>query len=262
MATKASAAKPSRGLPEPHSPQVASSQKRTFSALRREFQELANPERAASSAWFFRTGPGEYGEGDQFLGLTVPMQRQLAKRYGALPLASVSSLLGSPCHEHRLTALLILVGQYRGGDEATKKAIFDFYVDHRQWVNNWDLVDSSAPYIVGAQLTARSRRVLYQWAGSKSLCDRRIAIVATAAFIKRGDLVDTFALAERLLSDEHDLIHKAAGWMLREAGKQDPEALRLFLNANYPKLPRTLLRYAIERWPEEVRKAALRGEFI
>jgi 3-methyladenine DNA glycosylase AlkD len=232
MATKALVAKPNPGPREPRSLRSAPSPTKMLAGLRREFRDLANPERAASSAWFFRTGPGEYGEGDKFLGLTVPLQRELAARYAALPLPSIASLLRSPYHEHRLTALLILVGQYRRSDVSTRKGIFDFYVDNRQWVNNWDLVDSSAPYIVGDHLAARSRRILYQWAGSESLWERRIAIVSTAVFIKRGDLADTFALAERLLSDEHDLIHKAVGWMLREAGKRDEDALRQFLETH------------------------------
>lgn len=257
MATKASAAKPSPGT---RSSKAGVAADLSLRQLKQEFEELADLQRAASSEWFFRTGPGEYGEGDKFLGLTVPVQRRLARRYAALALNSIASLLRSPYHEHRLTALLILVGRYQRGEEPVKQAAFDFYVEHRAFVNNWDLVDSSAPYIVGEQLLRRSRRILYKWARSTSLWERRIAIVATAAFIRRGDLADTIALAEQLLSDEHDLIHKATGWMLREAGKKDEEAVRQFLKAHYPELPRTLLRYAIERWPEEKRKAALHGE--
>lgn len=261
MAIKALAAKPSPGPGERRSKRDPDSKGKTLADLRREFRQLANRDRAASSAWFFRTGPGDYGEGDKFLGLTVPLQRQLARRYAALPLSSLATLLPSPHHEHRLTALLILVNQYERRDERKRKAIFDFYVEHRQWVNNWDLVDSSAPYIVGEQLASRSRRILYQWARSTSMWHRRIAIISTAAFIRRGDLADTFALAELLLSDEHDLIHKAVGWMLREAGKRDEGMLRQFLKANYRALPRTVLRYSIERWPEKERKAALVGKF-
>lgn len=265
MGTKASAAKRSpgpRARPDTPAAKVTlPAAKVTLRDLRRAFEELAQPERAASSEWFFRTGPGEYGEGDRFLGLTVPLQRRLAKRFAALPLSTLSSLLPSAYHEHRLTALMILVDQYRRVDDATKKTVFDFYVKHRHRVNNWDLVDSSAPYIAGEHLLARSRRILYQWAGSDSLWDRRIAIVSTAAFIRRNDLSDTFALAERLLPDKHALIHKAVGWMLREAGKRDEAALRRFLMDHYPALPRTVLRYAIERWPQPLRQAALTGQF-
>jgi 3-methyladenine DNA glycosylase AlkD len=233
----------------------------SLAEVRSAFEEFKNPERAASSLWFFRTGKGQYGEGDKFLGLTVPHQRRLAKRFAELPLATLDSLLRSGYHEHRLTAILILVGQYQRGDLAKKQEIFDFLVERRDRVNNWDLVDSSAPYIVGEHLVNRSRRILYRWAVSGSLWDRRIAMVSTAAFIRRGDLADTFALAEKLLGDGHDLIHKAVGWMLREAGKRDPEALRAFLQEYYPSLPRTVLRYAIERWPAAARKAALSGQF-
>ncbi len=182
MDIKASAAKRSLGQRE-----QPNSKKVTLAAMRRAFLEFASPERAASSAWFFKTGAGNYGEGDQFLGLTVPAQRRIAKRFADLPLPTLDTLLSSAYHEHRLTAFLILVGQYQRGDDAAKKAVFDFYVEHRHRANNWDLVDSSAPYIAGEYLMTRSQRILYRWASSASLWDRRIAMVSTAAFIRRGD---------------------------------------------------------------------------
>jgi 3-methyladenine DNA glycosylase AlkD len=176
-------------------------------------------------------------------------------------LDAIETLLQSPIHEHRFTGLLILVAQYQGGDESTRQKIFEFYLDHTDCVNNWDLVDTSAPSIVGEHLVSRSRRVLYRLAKSSDLWERRIAMVATAAFIDKGDLKDTFAIAAQLLGDGHDLIHKATGWMLREAGKHSRLQLIAFLKRNYPRLPRTTLRYAIEHLSETQRKNALRGMF-
>lgn len=229
--------------------------------LQRELAQAADPARARTFAWFFKTGKGQYGEGDKFIGLTVPMQRSIARRFRHLPLPDLRKLLKSPVHEHRFTALEILVAQYEAGDTATRQKIFDFYLMHTRWINNWDLVDTSAPYIVGEHLRDGSRRVLHRLAKSASLWERRIAMVATQAFIRRGDLEDTFAIAEVLLSDKHDLIHKAVGWMLREAGKSSPPALLKFLRKNYAAMPRTALRYAIERLPENQRKQALAGVF-
>lgn len=229
--------------------------------LQRELARAADPVRARTSAWFFKTGKGQYGEGDKFIGLTVPMQRSLARRFRHVPLADVRRLLSSPVHEHRFTALEILVAQYEAGDAATRRKIFDFYLKHTRRINNWDLVDTSAPYIVGEHLLTGSRRILYRLAKSPNLWERRIAMVATQAFIRRGDLKDTFVIAELLLPDKHDLIHKAVGWMLREAGKSSPPALLRFLKKNYAALPRTALRYAIERLPEKKRRQALAGVF-
>jgi 3-methyladenine DNA glycosylase AlkD len=229
--------------------------------IQRELARAADPARARVSAWFFKTGKGQYGEGDKFIGLTVPMQRSIARRFRHLPLADVRRLLQSPVHEHRFTALEVLVAQYEAADPATRRKIFDFYLKHTRWINNWDLVDTSAPYIVGGHLFTGSRRVLYRLAKSPSLWERRIEMVATQAFIRQGDLKDTFAIAELLLSDKHDLIHKAVGWMLREAGKSSPPALLSFLKKNYAAMPRTALRYAIERLSEHQRKQALTGVF-
>lgn len=231
----------------------------SLAALKRELAEAEDPYRAHFSKSFFKTGKGEYGEGDIFLGLTVPAQRKLAKRYRMLPLAAIHSLLKSKIHEHRLVALLILVDQYTRGDAKTQDALFAFYLANAKRVNNWDLVDSSAPYIVGAHLLTRPRKLLRDLAKSENLWERRIAIVSTLWLIRAGDIEDTFAVSKLLLKDEHDLIHKAVGWMLREAGKKSPERLREFLAKHHVRMPRTALRYAIERFPESERKQWLRG---
>ncbi len=228
-------------------------------SLKREMSALADPERARNLAWFFKTGPGEYGEGDRFLGITVPLLRKVARRHRELPLDGIAKLLASEWHEHRLVALLILVAQYIDAPEA----VFDFYIAQTARINNWDLVDASAPYIVGAHLLAhpRRRKLLYRFAGSDNLWERRIAVVSTLAFIRAGELDDVFAISSRLLGDEHDLIHKAVGWMLREAGKRDEKRLLAFLQQHYAAVPRTALRYAIERFPESRRRQILRCEF-
>ncbi|HLX36341.1 MAG TPA: DNA alkylation repair protein, partial [Candidatus Binataceae bacterium] len=229
--------------------------------LKRDIAALADPERAKNLARFFKTGEGEYGEGDRFLGLTVPMQNRLAKKYRELPLKDVLKLLQSPIHEHRLTALMILRFQYERGTPAMQQAIFKAFLAHTRHVNNWDLVDSSAPYIVGMHLAPRPRTLLRRLAKSKDLWERRIAIVATLGLMRQGHIEDTFAIAEILLPDEHDLIHKATGWMLREAGKRSEPALLAFLEKNYAAMPRTALRYAIERFPQAQRKRLLAGLF-
>jgi len=226
--------------------------------LKKELAVAADPERARNLAWFFKTGKGEYGYGDRFIGLTVPTLRRISYRYIHLPLTDVARLLASPIHEHRAAALEILVAQY---EREKSKAIFDFYLKHSKFVNNWDLVDGSAPYIAGRHLLTRPRKVLYRLAKSKSLWERRIAIVSTFAFIKAGEIEDTFAIAKILLKDDHDLIHKAVGWALRETGKQSTSALLEFLQQNYSALPRTTLRYAIERFPAQQRKRMLAGTF-
>lgn len=221
--------------------------------LRRDLRFVAIKEKALVYASFFKTGKGEYGEGDKFLGVTVPKQRVIAKKYSDLALLEISSLLESPIHEERLVALIILVSQYAKGDMVSQKKIYDFYLAHTTQINNWDLVDSSAQYIVGEYLLKRDRKMLYLLVRSKSLWERRIAIIATWAFIKRGDFADIFAITELLLSDKHDLIHKALGWMLREVGKRDEAALEEFLVKHIKVLPRTTLRYAIERFGSQKR---------
>lgn len=227
--------------------------------LLRELAAASDPDRARNLVWFFKTGKGQYGEGDKFCGITVPVQRKIASRYKHLPLVDLKKLLRSQVHEHRFTALEILVFQYESGDPAAKRKIFAFYLDNASRINNWDLVDTSAPYIVGQHLLSGPRRILYRLAKSKDLWERRIAIVSTMAFIAQNDLKDTFAIAALLLKDKHDLIHKAVGWMLRETGKRSQPELLKFLKHNYTAMPRTTLRYAIERLPAEQRKQALHG---
>ena len=233
----------------------------TLDLLVAELAAAANPVRAASSVWFFKTGKGEYGEGDQFLGVTVPAQRKIALRHRDLPEKALKKLLASKIHEHRFVALEILVAQFEGATPAQKTAIYRFYLGHTARVNNWDLVDTSAPYIVGEYLLTRRRAILRKLAKSNSVWERRIAIVATFAFIRAGETSDTFAIAKMLLQDEHSLIHKAVGWALREAGKRWPDQLGEFLQANYEHLPRTALRYAIERFQPAERERFLAGHF-
>lgn len=233
----------------------------TARAVQARLRALADPVRAAGCARFFKTGPGEYGEGDQFLGLTVPAQRAVAREFRDLPLPEVEMLLDSPIHEHRLVALEVLVMQYERGDASHQAAVFRFYLAHTRGINNWDLVDTSARYIVGAHLFDRPRARVFRLARSKSLWERRIAMVATHEWIRRGDLTDAFAIAELLLDDRHDLMHKAVGWMLREAGIKDRARLLRFLREHYARVPRTALRYAIEHLPTAQRKRVLAGEF-
>jgi len=218
--------------------------------LRRRLRKLADPVRAKHSLRFFKTAPGQYGHGDRFLGLTVPAMRTLVREFRELPLAGAEALLASEWHEERLVALLILVAQYRHAPAE----VYRLYLANTDRINNWDLVDASAPHIVGAHLETRNRRPLYLLARSKSLWERRIAVVATQHFIRRDDLADTLAIARILLRDEHDLIHKATGWMLREAGKRDERVLRAFLDEHAAAMPRTMLRYAIERLPPALRE--------
>lgn len=226
--------------------------------IRRELREAAEPAKAASAARFFKTGPGEYGEGDIFLGVIVPNQRVIAKRYRSVSLADIGQLLKSEIHEERLTALLILTYQYPSADAEGKKAIYDFYLAHSAWINNWDLVDATCPHIVGAHLFERDRSVLLDLVRSANLWERRIAVLACFYFIKRGQTDDFFQIAEKLLADKHDLIHKAVGWMLREVGKHCGESiLKQFIDKHRQKMPRTMLRYAIERFNEDERKLYL-----
>jgi 3-methyladenine DNA glycosylase AlkD len=229
--------------------------------LLRELRASADPKRAAVSRWFFKTGKGQYGESDRFLGLTAAVLRSTALRYRDLSLKEIETLLRSSIHEHRSAAFVILVAQYQHGGPVDREKIFRFYLRHTRHANSWDLVDGSAPNIIGAHLKMRSRTLLDRLASSQSLWERRIAIVSTLALIRSGELHDTFRIAETLLSDRHDLIHKAVGWMLRETGKVSPNKLRKFLKRNYEQLPRTVLRYAIERFPVRERRRMLAGIF-
>lgn len=222
---------------------------------------LANPEIAEHSKRFFKTGIGQYGEDDEFLGIRVPDQRKVARKFKSIPLEEIAELLKSNVHEVRLTSIFILVLKYQYGDVHHQKEIFDFYVSRLDRINNWDLVDSSAKQIAGHYLFDKNRNLLYQLAESDNLWKRRVSIIATHHFINHGELDDTFAIAEQLLGDSHDLIHKAVGWMLREAGKKDELRLEEFLKSHYRKIPRTMLRYAIEKMQEPKRKQFLHGSF-
>ena len=208
---------------------------------------------------FFKTGPGGYAEGDVFLGITVPELRAVCRECGETTLEEITSLLRAGAHEERFLALLLLVAAFKRGTEAEQRAIYRLYRTNTASINNWDLVDASAAPIVGGWLQKRSRAPLDRLARSKSLWERRIAIVATHHFIRQGELSDTFRIADLLLDDDHDLIHKAVGWMLREAGKRNPEAERKFLKTRHTRMPRTMLRYAIEKFPEAERRRYLIG---
>ena len=224
----------------------------------RRLKKMGDPRVAAHSGRFFKTGVGEYGEGDRFLGIRVPALRRCAGECRGLSIEEALKLLRSPFHEARLLALLLLVARYSSArNEGTRAAVDRAYLRHTALVNNWDLVDCSADKIVGAHLFERDRRPLRRLARSKSLWERRIAVMATFHFIRRGDFTDTFAIAELLLDDPEDLIHKAAGWMLREVGKRDQAAEEAFLARHCGTMPRTMLRYAIEKFPERTRRAYL-----
>jgi 3-methyladenine DNA glycosylase AlkD len=222
--------------------------------------ELGDPQIASHSQRFFKTGPGEYGEGDIFLGIRVPTIRRCVREFRDIKLEDSLDLLKSPFHEARLLALLLMVARYAAADtRREQEAIYVAYLEHTPHINNWDLVDCSAEHIVGANLFDRERTPLYRLARSRSLWERRIAIISTFHFIKKGDSADTLAIAKTLLHDREDLIHKAAGWMLREVGKCDIRAEKEFLDRHCGEMPRTMLRYAIERFPEEKRLSYLRG---
>lgn len=231
-----------------------SSKAPSLATVRREVRALADPTRAAGVARFFKCAPGEYGYGDRFLGLYVPQLRALARRFLELGYDETLKLLRSPWHEERLLALMLLVERFRAGDARERGRVHRDYLANAEWVNNWDLVDTSAPVLVGEHLAAGDVRLLERLARSSSLWERRIAIVGTFGAIRRGDHAPALHIARRLLNDDHDLIHKAIGWMLREVGKRDGAALRGFLDVHAPVMPRTTLRYAIERFSDGERK--------
>lgn len=240
-----------------------------LSGLLKETKSLANPMHAKILAWFFKTGKGDYGEGDKFLGLKVPVCRRIAKKYVTLDFSALDKLIQSKNHEERMVVLLILVEKFSKESDVEKTKIYKFYLTHTKWINNWDLVDLSAPKILGSYLfsSIQNRKaspsgkyeVLFKLAKSKNLWEKRIAIVSTWYFIKKNEFQITLDLAEQLLNDNHNLIHKSVGWMLREVGKKSVFFLTPFLKKHYKTMPRTMLRYAIEKFPEEIRRAYLVG---
>lgn len=230
-------------------------------AIQKELRKRKNPRQAKILQGFFKTGKGEYGEGDIFLGLKVPETRGIAKQYTDLTFSEIKILLYSKIHEERLAGVLLLVHKFENGSEAEKAKVFRFYIQHSKRMNNWDLVDLSASRIVGGFLQKRERSILYRLTKSKNLWERRIAIIATLQFIYKNEYQETFKIADLLLYDKEDLIHKATGWMLREVGKRISEKkLEKYLTTRLQKLPRTTLRYAIERFPERKRKQYLLGK--
>jgi 3-methyladenine DNA glycosylase AlkD len=232
----------------------------TAQRISAELKKMGNAQRAEVSQRFFKTGPGEYGEGDVFIGITVPDLRKLAKKHEAIPQRDIKQLLKSPVHEERLFALLVLVSRYQKGAAADRARIYRLYLGSTRYINNWDLVDLTAPSIVGHYLSDKNREPLYDLAKSTSLWERRIAIVSTIFFITQNDFEDTLAISKRLLGDGEELIHKAVGWMLREVGKRDRKSEEAFLMAHYKTMPRTMLRYAIEKFPETRRQRYLKGK--
>jgi 3-methyladenine DNA glycosylase AlkD len=232
----------------------------TATAISRTLRSRANPDSVAILQRFFKTGPGQYGAGDRFIGVKVPVIREVCRECRGVPLAEVQELLRSPIHEERALALFLLVDAFAAGDEAVRRRIYDLYLAHTAFINNWDLVDCSAAQIVGRWLRGRSTAPLNRLARSKSLWERRIAMIATFDGIRRGEFDDTFRIADLLLNDGHDLIHKAVGWLLREVGKRDGKAERAFLESRYRTMPRTMLRYAIERFPAAERRRYLKGQ--
>jgi 3-methyladenine DNA glycosylase AlkD len=221
--------------------------------IRHDLSKVGSAEKAGILARFFKTGKGEYGEGDIFLGVTVPEQRKIAKKYYDATLSDLHRLLASRTHEHRLVSLLVLIEKYKKADDTGRKEYADFYLAHLSQVNNWDLVDLSAGHILGEHLLDKDRTVLFKLAESRNLWERRIAIISTFAFIKKNEFEDTLKIAQLLLRDSHDLIHKAVGWMLREVGKRNPAVEESFLKRYHKEMPRTMLRYAIERFDHKKR---------
>lgn len=228
--------------------------------VRAELHKHAGLKKAGYLPQFFRAVPGGYGEGDQFIGVAVPVQRTVAKKfYKEINMEELTELLSDPIHEHRQTALFMMVYRFEKADSVGKKALVDMYLENLDFVNNWDLVDASAEKILGAHLFDKDRAILYKLAGTKRLWRERVAIIATFYFIRKGQYEDTLRIAEVLLHHPHDLIHKAVGWMLREVGNRDLETEMHFLKKHYQQMPRTMLRYAIEKFEPEVREAFLKG---
>jgi 3-methyladenine DNA glycosylase AlkD len=225
--------------------------------IKNEIKKAGDPVRAKLSAGYFKTGKGDYGEGDIFLGLSVPQQRLIARKYLELPLSDIQQLLKSKIHEHRFTALVIMVMKYKSAGKSEREKIYKLYLSNAKRINNWDLVDTSAPNIVGEHLVDKDRKILIKLAKSKNLWEKRIAVLSTFAFIRRDQYTEALYIAEILLQDKHDLIHKAVGWMLREVGKRSLNVEETFLKKHYKHMPRTALRYAIERMPRQKRLSYL-----
>ncbi len=230
--------------------------------LLNDLKARANKEKQPAYRRYFKTGKGEYGEGDIFWGITMPKQREVAKKYQDLELSEVQKLLDSDVHECRMTGLLILTYQFAKAPANGREKIVNFYIHNIKRINNWDLVDCSASYVLGVDLLDKDRSILYSLALSNNLWERRIAIIATQAFIRKQQFADTLKIAKILLTDKHDLIHKAVGWMLREVGNRDLATEEKFLKRHYQSMPRTMLRYAIEKFPESKRKAYLNGTVL
>jgi 3-methyladenine DNA glycosylase AlkD len=232
----------------------------SLTGLKKKIKSLASAEVAKTHLWFFKTGKGEYGEGDKFAGLKVPVQRKIAKEFNYLTYSELKKLLASKIHEERLIALLILIEKYSKSNQSEKEKIFNFYINNRKGINNWDLVDLSAPKIIGEHLLNKDRKILFDFAKSKNLWERRIAILSTLAFIRMNDFYTTLQISDILIEDDHDLIHKAVGWMLREIGKKNLKVEEEFLKSRYKKMPRTMLRYSIEKFSESKRQKYLQGK--
>jgi 3-methyladenine DNA glycosylase AlkD len=231
----------------------------TSRAIQSRLRKLGSRQKAADLQRFFKTGPGEYGEGDVFRGVTVPASRKIAREFKELPFSEIKLLLRSPVHEERFVALLILVTQFPKATEAGRRKIYEFYLRNTKYINNWDLVDLSAHHIVGAYLLGKPKKPLHELARSACLWERRISIIATFQFIRHDEFSEALKIAKRLLHDEHDLIHKAVGWMIREVGNRDLKTEEGFLKEHYHSMPRTMLRYAIEKFPEAKRLRYLHG---
>ena len=229
----------------------------SYSKAKKLLKSFASEERRQSNMRFFKTGKGQYGEGDKFIGVTMPDTRKVVKKYWDISSSETLKFVKSPIHEERMLGLLILVEKHKRGDETTRKKVYEIYIKHFKYINNWDLVDVTAPYIIGMELKNKNNSQLTKWAKSKDLWTRRIAIIGTFYLTRQGELEEVYRISKILLKDDHDLIHKAVGWMLREAGKKDQKRLEQFLLVHGPKMPRTMLRYAIEKFEEKKRKQFL-----
>ncbi len=231
----------------------------TAAAVIKALKKTGTPTRAMVSAWFFKTEPGQYGHGDVFIGVTVPVQRTIAKQFRDLPMKQIDRLLKSKVHEHRLTAWLILCDQFERADKLSQKKIVQFFLRRTRYANNWDMVDTAAPAVLGEWLLNHPRGILHRLALSKNIWERRISIIATQTLIRHNEYAETLRIAKILLHDDHDLIHKAVGWMLREVGNRDRAVEQKFLRPYCRRMPRTMLRYAIEKFPPSHRARYLKA---